>query len=71
MGGDGSSVGNVDQKSLESTVGEGGILSWGSWGMMGDQRGMVINVFKKVGWRGRHFELGKDGISLGNGDHVL
>ncbi len=51
--------------SLKRLVGEGGILSWG---MMGDQRGMAIYFFKKVGGGGRHFELENDGSSEGNGD---
>ncbi len=35
--------------------------------MMGDQRGMVIQVFKGRGG-GNHFELGDDGGSEGKGD---
>ncbi len=38
---------------------------------MGDQRGMVIKVFKKVGGGGKHFEIGNDVGSEGNGDQGL
>ncbi len=41
------------------------------WGVMGDQRGMLIMVFKKYGREGRHFELGDDGRSEGNGEQGL
>jgi hypothetical protein len=37
--------------------------------MIGDQRGMVTNVCKKVGGGGWHFE--DDGGSQGNGDQGL
>jgi hypothetical protein len=38
---------------------------------MGAQRGMLIKVLKKVGGGGKHFELGDDGSSGGNGDQDL
>ncbi len=41
------------------------------WGVMGAQMGMLIKVFRKYGREGRHFELGDDWRSEGNGDQCL
>ncbi len=40
-------------------------------GVMGAQRGILIKAFKKYGREGRHFELGDDWRSEGNGDQCL